>query len=61
MPLEISYVLNIPRSGRPLILINVIKCVLKVVLQNSTISGFSCAIIVKEVRKRGYKVAPRTV
>ena len=30
-------------------------------LQNSTTRGFSCAIITKEVRKRGYKVALRTI
>jgi hypothetical protein len=32
IPLETSYVLNIPRSGRPPISINAIKCILKVVL-----------------------------
>jgi hypothetical protein len=61
MPLEIRHVLNTLRSGRPPISINTIKYVLKVVLQNSTIRGFSCATITKEVRKRGHKVAPRTV
>jgi hypothetical protein len=61
MPLEVSYVLNAPRSGRPGISPEVIKSVLKVVLQNSTTRGFSCAIIVKEVKKRGHEVAPRTV
>jgi hypothetical protein len=61
MPLEIRHILNAPRSGRPPILIDAIKCVLKVVLQNSTTRGFSCAIIAKEVRKRGHEVAPRTI
>jgi hypothetical protein len=61
MPLEVSYILNIPRSGRPAISSEAIKCVLIVVLQNATIRGFSCTTIAKEVKKRGYKVAPRTV
>jgi len=61
MPLEISHVLNAPRSGRLPISIEAIRYVLKVVLQNSTIRGFSCATIAKEARKRGHKVAPRTV
>jgi hypothetical protein len=61
MPLETKHVLNAPRFGRPLILIDTIKCVLKVVLQNSTTKGFSCATIAKEVRKRGHEIAPRTV
>jgi hypothetical protein len=61
MPLEVSHVLNAPRSGRPIISAEVIKCVLKVVLQNSTTRGFSCTVITKEVKKRGHEVAPRTV
>jgi hypothetical protein len=61
MPLEVSYVLNTLRSSRPIISSKAIKCVLKVVLQNSTTRGFSCAIIAKEVKKRGYEVIPRTV
>jgi hypothetical protein len=61
MPLEVSHVLNTPRSGRPGISAEAIKCVLKVVLQNSTTRGFSCAVIAKEVKKRGHEVAPRTV
>jgi transposase len=61
MPLETKHVLNAPRSGRPPISINAIKCVLKVVLQNSTTRGFSCATIAKEVGKRGHEIAPRTV
>jgi hypothetical protein len=61
MPLETSHVLNILRSGRPPISIDTIKCILKVVLQNSTIRGFSCTTIAKEVRKRRYEIAPRTV
>jgi hypothetical protein len=32
MPLEVSHILNAPRSGRPAISSEVIKCVLKVVL-----------------------------
>jgi hypothetical protein len=39
----------------------IIKYVLQVVLQNSTTYSFSYTIIIKEVRKRGYKVAPQTV
>jgi hypothetical protein len=61
MPLETRHVLNTPRSRRLLISINVIKYVLKVVLQNPTIRGFSYTIIAKEVRKRRYKVAPRAI
>ena len=61
MPLEVSHVLNVPRSGRPAISSEVIKCVLTVVLQNATTRGFSCATIAKEVKKRGHEVAPRTV
>jgi hypothetical protein len=61
MPLEVSHVLNQPRSGRPAISADAIKCVLKIVLQNSTTRGFSCATIAREVRNRGYEVAPRTV
>jgi repressor of nif and glnA expression len=61
MPLEVSYILNIPRSGRPAISAEVIKYILKVVLQNSTTRGFSYTIIAKEVKKRGYKIAPRTI
>jgi hypothetical protein len=61
MPLEVYYVLNQPRSGRPAISSDAIKCVLQVVLQNSTICSFSYTTIAKEVRKRGYEVAIRTV
>jgi transposase len=61
MPLEVSYILNAPRSGRPGISPKVIKCILKVILQNSTTRGFSYTIIIKEVKKRGYEVTPRTV
>jgi hypothetical protein len=61
MPLEVSHVLNIPRSGRPIISAKVIKYVLKVILQNSTTRGFSCTIIIKEVKKRGHEIAPRTI
>jgi hypothetical protein len=32
MPLEVSHILNIPRSGRPVISAKVIKYILKVVL-----------------------------
>jgi transposase len=61
MPLEVSHVLNAPRSGRPQISPEAIKTVLKVVLQNAITRGFSCATIAKEVRKRGHEIAPRTV
>ena len=61
MPLETCHVLNQPRSGRPAIPPAAIKCILQVVLQNSTTRGFSCATIAKEVRKRGHEVAARTV
>jgi hypothetical protein len=61
MPLEISHVLNAPRSGRPEISSEAIKCVLKVVLQNSTTRGFSCTAIAKEVKKRGHEIVPRTI
>jgi hypothetical protein len=61
IPLKVSHVLNALRSGRLGISVKAIKCVLKVVLQNSTTRGFSCAIIAKEVKKRGYEVAPKTV
>jgi hypothetical protein len=61
MPLEVSYILNIPRSGRPVISSEAIKCVLKVVLQNSTTRGFSYITITKEVRKRGYKIILRII
>lgn len=61
MPLEVNHVLNAPRSSRPGISLEAIKCVLKVVLQNSTTRGFSCATIAKQVRKRGHEVALRIV
>jgi len=61
MPLEVSYILNTPRSGRPGISPEAIKYVLKVILQNSTTRGFFCATITKEVKKRGHEVTPRTV
>jgi transposase len=61
MPLEVLHVLNQPRSGRPAVSPDAIKCVLKVVLQNSTTRGFSCGTLAKEVKKRGHEVAPRTV
>jgi hypothetical protein len=61
MPLEVLHVLNQPCSGRPAVSPNVIKYVLKVVLQNSTTCGFSCRTLAKEVKKRGYKVVPRIV
>jgi len=54
-------VLNQPRSGRPAISPEAIKCVLQVILQNSTTRSFSCATITKEVRKRGHEVAVRTI
>jgi hypothetical protein len=51
MVLETEYVLNAPRFGRPLISNDAIRCVLMVVLQNSTIRTFSCAIIEKMIWK----------
>jgi hypothetical protein len=59
--LEVYHVLNQPRSRRPAISSDVIKYALAIVLQNSTTRGFSYAIIAKEVRKRGHKVALRTI
>ena len=61
MPLEVSHVLNQPRSRRPALSLDAIKCVLKVMLQNSTTRGFSCKTLVKEVKKRGHEVVSRTV
>ena len=61
IPLEVSYILNTLRSSRPGISPEAIKCVLKVILQNSTTRGFSYTIIIKEVKKRGHEVTPRTV
>jgi hypothetical protein len=61
MPLEVFHILNQPRSGRPTISPDVIRCVLKVVLQNSTTRGFSYRTLAKEVRKRGHEIAPRTI
>jgi hypothetical protein len=61
MPLEVSHILNAPRSGRPAISSNAIKCILKVVLQNSMTRGFSYTTITKEVRKRGYEIVLRTI
>jgi hypothetical protein len=61
MPLEVSHVLNQSRSGRLAILSNAIKCALAIMLQNSTIRGFSYITIAKEVRKRGHEIAPRII
>jgi hypothetical protein len=61
MPLEVTHVLNQPRSRRPAVSPDAIKCVLKVMLQNSTTRRFSCGTLAKEVKKRGHEVAPRTV
>jgi hypothetical protein len=61
MPLEVSHILNTPRSGRPAISSKAIKCILKVVLQNSITRGFSYIMIAKEVRKRDYKIIPRII
>jgi repressor of nif and glnA expression len=61
MVLEVHHIANMARSGRPAVLKEVIACVLKVILQNLTTRGFSYGIIAKEVRKRGYEVAPRTM
>jgi hypothetical protein len=54
-------VLNAPRTSRPPITVQAIQCVLKLMLQNSTTRGFSCATIAKEARKRRHEIAPRTV
>jgi repressor of nif and glnA expression len=59
--LKVYHVANLARSGRPAISPEAMACVLKVILQNSTTRGFSCGTIAKEVRKRGYEVALRTV
>jgi hypothetical protein len=61
MIIEVKHVLNAPRTGRPHITVQAIQCVLKIMLQNSTTRGFSCATIAKEARKRGHEIAPRTV
>jgi hypothetical protein len=61
MPLEVAHVLNQPRFKRLAVLPDAIKCVLKVMLQNSTIKGFSCGTLAKEVKKRGHEVAPRII
>jgi hypothetical protein len=61
MPLEVTHVLNQPRSGRPAVSPDTIKCVLKVVFQNSITRGFSCGTLAKEVKKRGHEVVPRTI
>ena len=61
MIIEVKHVLNAPRSGRPQISVEAIKCVLKLMLQNSTTRGFSCGTLAKEARKRGHEIAPRTI
>jgi hypothetical protein len=61
MPLEVAHVLNQPCFKRLAISPDAIKYVLKVMLQNSTIKGFSCGTLAKEVKKRRHKVAPRTI
>jgi hypothetical protein len=61
MPLEVSHVLNTLRSGWLIIFSETIKCVLKVVLQNSITRGFSCAAITKEVKKKGHEIALKTI
>jgi hypothetical protein len=61
MPLEVAHVLNQPRSGRLAVSPDIIKCVLKVVLQNSITRGFSCGTLAKEVKKREHEVVSRTV
>jgi hypothetical protein len=61
MPLEVAHVLNQPCSGRLAVSLDAIKYVLKVVLQNLTIRGFSCGTLAKEVKKRGHEVAPRII
>jgi hypothetical protein len=58
---KVKHVQNAARSGRPSISPEAIACVLKVALQNSTTRGFSCKTLGKEVTRRGYQVAPRTI
>ena len=41
MVIEVEYVQNAPRSGRPSISLLVIACVLKVIIRNLTTCGFS--------------------
>jgi hypothetical protein len=53
----VCHVLNQPRSSRLAISPEAIKCVLQVIVQNSTTRGFSYTTITKEVRKRGHEVA----
>jgi hypothetical protein len=61
MIIEVEHVQNALRSGRPSISSKAIACVLKIVLRNSTTCGFSCKTIGKEVKRRGFKVAPCTI
>jgi hypothetical protein len=52
MILKVEHVLNAPRSSKPRVSNEVIACVLKLMLQNSTTRGFSCSTLAKEARKR---------
>jgi hypothetical protein len=40
---------NAPRSGRPLIPQEIINLIIKIVIKNSTIRGWSCARIAQEI------------
>jgi hypothetical protein len=59
--IKVKHVLNAPRSGRPQISVEAIKCVLKLMLQNSTTRGFSYGTLAKEACKRGHEIALRTI
>jgi hypothetical protein len=61
MVIEVEYVQNAPRSGRPSISPSAITCVLKVITRNSTTRGFSCKTIGQEIERRGFQVAPCTI
>lgn len=59
--IEPHHVANALRSRRPLISPEAIMCVLKVITQNSTTQGFSCKIISKEVKRKGFEVSLRSI
>ena len=61
MVIEVEYVQNAPRSGRPSISLLAIAYVLKIIIRNSTTRGFSYKTIRQEVERRGFQVAPYTI
>jgi hypothetical protein len=61
MILKVEHVLDAPRSSKPRVSNKAIAYVLKLMLQNSTTSGFSCGTLIKEAKKRGHELAPRTI